>query len=445
MNDNRTIYEEYGIFSIKNSKTKSFGKIKINEIGEIDLYLMENLATIENIDQSIPGKLSDGVFFGKIKDTAQSIIAITQNTFKTTFRESQNYNVSHCLVFENSINRYNSYYEKNNATSMTLDISSCLYWFPKEFSDGFYIKDWNTPTGKIKIIFSNKKLLLSIDFLKRKNYVDCLIYHKNIIRFIVTFLCGCLEINFPEITYSNREKAIVYHREQHPIKDYRKYFEEYTPLHYDIIGEKLGFYLSKYLENYSFYNQSYYLYTFNIFQKASLEHQFSTLAWGFEVLMDKRFFVEKENISTEERELIDSCLNFLISNNCISGDKRKSWRRKLLRKSAKTLGEKIEYTILYLFPALDKEPVKNFSISYSDMRNDISHRGGIDKLGNQPNYENMQVYMECVRFFYLSLLMLCIGIHRSDIEKLFKPYYHLYKGCDKSIRALKKEKILKSI
>lgn len=445
MDDNKIIYEEYGIFSIKNSKTKSFGKIKINEIGEIDLYLMKNLTTIENIDQSIPGKLSDGVFFGKIKDISQSVIAITQNTFKTTFRESQNYNVSHCLIFENSINRYNLYYEKNNVTSMTLDISSCLYWFPKNFTDNYYTKDWNTPTGIIRIIFSNEKLLLKIDFLKRKSYSDCLIYHKNIIRFIVTFLCSCLEINFPEITYSNGEKAIIYHREQHPIKDSRKFFEEYTPVDYDIMGEKFGFYLSEYLEQYSFYNQSYYLYTFNIFQKSNLEHQFSTLAWGFEVLMDKKFFVEKESISTEERNLIDSCLNFLISNDYISGDKRKIWRKKLLRKSEKSLGEKIESTILHLFPTLDKESVKNFSISYSDMRNDISHRGGIDRLGNQPNYENMQVYMECVRFFYLSLLMLCIGIPHSDIEKLFEPYYHLYKGCDKPIRALKKEKILKSI
>lgn len=448
MSDELSIFSDYGIFSDKNSKSKSFGKITIKEEGNTNLLLMNNFIKNDTDEDNPSYKLRDSTIFGHINDNQNSIIIKTENTYKAIFSNRQNFYASVCLFFSTNIKRYKLYYDKSNITSMELDISDCDFWFLRELPNETWNREWITDLGTIQIneerrIQSNK-IILKIIFSKKSNVRQCIAFHIHIIRFIATFIYKYPNLTFPKIIFSNGEIATLYHHTQTPLKKNTSMKELYSPLRYNLIGESLGHYISNYIAKYDIYQQSYYLYTLDTFQKMNIEHQFATLAWGFEVLMDKHYNGFEQKTSIEEEELINSCLIFLQKEQMINRRKRDKWAKKLNERSSPTLDRKTSQTILNLFSdILDNDAVEKFSISYRNMRNDISHRGGIDENGNKPNYINMQVYTECIRFFYFSLLMSVIDIPIETIKNLFNPYYYLYKGCDLQIRGLQKEKMLK--
>ena len=203
-------------------------------------------------------------------------------------------------------------------------------------------------------------------------------------------------------------------------------------------------YLLNYLCFYKKYHQSYYLYTFDIFNTCKIEHKYITLAWGFESLIDKIY----DNFplpKSKDIELIERCLTHLQNDGLINKSKKESWKRKLEYIPGLSLEEKMFRSISKIFNDVNKKNLRDFCKTFSGYRNDLSHRGGIDKAGNKPNYQKLSIYTECIKFFYLSILMECIGVPTDDIKNIIKPINYVMRGRALGIEFLKNQNIINSL
>ena len=115
MKEEAELFSDYGVFFIKNSRKKFYGKICINSEELAKTTLMERLVPYRN--QSGIGKYENieesyHVFINTKKDQRKSIILKKSFLHYDLFKITQILTTNLCIIFENKISTYNSLYEK---------------------------------------------------------------------------------------------------------------------------------------------------------------------------------------------------------------------------------------------------------------------------------------------------------------------------------------------
>nr|WP_298797906.1 HEPN domain-containing protein [uncultured Acetobacter sp.] len=443
MKEEAELFSDYGIFSIKNSRKKIYGKICINSEGLAKTTLMERLVPYRN--QSEIGKYEDIAenyhVFINTKDQRKSILLQKSCLeYHNLFKNTQILNTTLCIIFDNKISMYNSLYEKKSVFSLELDVSKYHKWFDLLPMNNGEILSWDTHIGSIKIDRQkNTDIKLFIYFKKPHSTEECAEIYTNIYRFFLTFINHTKEIPHPRLVFKNGEKALLIN---HKMKNF--YINEKDGfssniIHPDIFKGELGNCLSTYLLNYKIYNQAYYLYTCRYFQKLYIEHLIASLFWGFEHIINvnyKNIFAKIEK-SKYKKEDVEAWVNFLHENEKINSRGKRSLLKKIMQENYLSLGAKIEIAIQDIYPDFDKKTISTFVNSLVQIRNDISHRGGLRPEVEKANYQNMRLFLNCLDFFYRSLLMKVSGIPRENIKLMLQTKYHIHNAHYMSIECLR--------
>lgn len=183
------LFSDYGLFSIKNSRKKVYGRICIDSDGLTKTTIMEALVPYR--DQSEIEIYEDTTenyhIFINTKDLRKSIILQKSFLHYYLFKRTQKLTTTLCIMFENEITKYNRLYERKSVVSIELDITKYHKWLDLLPINNGDTLSWDTHIGTIiidrKIKSSNTEIKLLIHFNKPHNTEECSELYINIYRF----------------------------------------------------------------------------------------------------------------------------------------------------------------------------------------------------------------------------------------------------------------------
>lgn len=144
-----------------------------------------------------------------------------------------------------------------------------------------------------------------------------------------------------------------------------------------------------------------------------IEHRFVNLVWGLEAL--HRATSEEKNVKLEEKvsRILEACKEHLKA-------KDFKWlEARLGHASELSLAERIESTISMIEIGISAEEIKVFAKRCADLRNSISHRGGVGRGGYSKFVLEVHKLSHALDHFYHAAILVHLRIPPEQIREIF--------------------------